>query len=303
MKLESTRGHTTFEYALFIGVFLVFAIGSITLLGRSITDLFSSLTSSSTQNSMTAYMNVTLGSKGAGASKGLPSNGPANGSFGNTNGLLTGLSPVAVNVSSVDGTGLHYVQTTLTYAQRLQQLADDARDPDIKGQLEKIAQDAYWIGGSQATYEYHQNGNTSLADLSKAMIDKDTRDPEIANRALISIHDNENFLTGDLQALLNMPGATAEQKAFAQSIANQVLSKSQVEYQASYNNLINSNTSLPDAGLRTSVTVDSATGKTAKELVMQIGDSLISAGGANNTPAVKTSLVDGHDTHDYAQGQ
>jgi hypothetical protein len=218
----------------------------------------------------------------------------------NSTSFLTESASGGTNATSVEGgTGEAYIKETLHQAKALQALADKETDSNVKKLLEKLAEDAYWIGGSQATYEYHQNGNQTLATLSIAMFNKAGRDEESANKALISIRDNEQFLHQDLKALLTLPNASGEVKAQAKTITNQVLAQSQAHYKDSYTAIPLAD--IPTSGLRTPDVVDPSTGKTAIQLVIGEGDRLLETGQTDNTPAVKTSFEEGQNTTHYAQ--
>jgi hypothetical protein len=295
-----SQGNTLSEYALLSGLVILLAYSGLSLFGNNLSGLFQKDATVLGQNSLDNYFNTTLGnhSQGANGATGLASKN-TNASLLNNTSLFTQSVSGGTNATSVEGgTGEAHVLASFDKAKDLQALADAETDPAIKAKLEKLAQDAYWIGGSQATYEYHQNGNTSLATLAQAMIDKKLADKTTANKALISIRDNENFLTQDLDSLLSSPNIPKTIKTFALQAANQVLTQSQNQYKKSYQSIPTDE--IPDTGLRTPDTVDSTTGKKSIDLVIGEGNSLLEHNKINNVP-VKTSIKEGQDTTNYAQ--
>lgn len=300
---QHTPGNTLAEYSFLIGLIALAAIGGLTLFGDSVSNLLSQASGNSGTNSIGNYINTVLGSGGgatAGVNGGVNSTGRPSGLPQENQRLLTESTGGGTNATSVEGTrGEAQVRGSLDKAQQLQALAEQESDPGNQAFLMNLAKGAYWVGGSQAAYEYHQNGVQRLSTLSVAIFDKQERDSESADKALISIRDNENFLKNDLDALLKAPNVSPEVKAKAKDIVNTVLSESQNGYRNLYQSIPPDQ--LPDTGLRTPTTVDKTTGLSALELVMSEGNNLLKNGGAKNTPAVQTSLEEGYNTSQYAQ--
>jgi len=198
--MSRNQGHTINEYALLLALLALLGLGSLSLLGKSISNLFASVTQPTGARSLQNYMNSML-SPTANATVMLTQNGSQNGSpnglmpdsqpisaLGGSN-LLKAVSPVSVNVSSVDGNN-HTVLGNLRLAQRLDQLAQQASDPDTQGYFAQLAKMAYYMGANEGQIDnfdtYAKAGSYTNGDALNDLIDLSAS----FNKLLINPPDN-----------------------------------------------------------------------------------------------------------------
>lgn len=243
----NNRGNTIAEYALFIGVFLVFGFSSVTLLGHSIAELFNTSSSVKTQGLLNSYMNVTLGGafqSGGGLQAGGGSQNQGKGNAANsqgqyltTNQMLNALSPAAVNATSADGnTGTKVLMKSLSLIQRIEAVAAQQTDPSLKSELLQIAYQGYYLSVAQASYEYSQNTSDNpilknLADLGETPGFDLSKDPGIALLAIEHKTSQVGTKAGDF---LNDPAASPQDKQVIKQVVGEIYHLSMNQYSSKF---------------------------------------------------------------------
>lgn len=176
------RGNTLSEYALILVLVAVAGIGALSLLGQSTSDLLVSSSDGETHESMMRLVSMDFG--GSGSYSGTGGTGPVSG-----NGSPSVPTPVnlrmvesgsgGVNVSSAEGIRINIpgapepVNKSLTTARQFEYLATHSTNPAMAKLYQDIADEAYFLAISQASFEVVNKGkdDTYLKNMTK-FIDK-----------------------------------------------------------------------------------------------------------------------------------
>ena len=179
MRHLCRRAHALNEYGFLLGFLAFLGISCVTLLGHSIQDLLGLAIQPSGPNSVTSYLTATLGIQPLVTSAGLNQTQPQAGSKvlplpRTPDALLNGASPVAVNVSSVEGND-KTVLGDLRLAAYLDQIAQQATTPDSQAYYGQLAKLAYYMGANEGQidqYGKYANPNYSNGDALNDLLSK-----------------------------------------------------------------------------------------------------------------------------------
>lgn len=271
------HGNTVSEYGILFGFLTLAAIGALSLLGGNISTLLSSL-----QGPVSAKPGIALslaqlsqpsgtnmpGTIEASAQPTLPNSNVA------PNALMTENSSGGMNATSVDGnqqTGIDTVHTTWGFAQRLSQLASETSDSKLKNYFTVLANDAYWLSGAQANYEYHAEGNEALKSLGSVLDNGDIN----MDTTLSTIKGWNNTLKMDFERLQADTTIPQSVKQEALALAQRVMNQNEQRYAAYYR--INES----DTRLNTTDTFDQ---------LKAIAKQTLASGQADLASSVKTSI-------------
>ncbi|MCE3233990.1 MAG: hypothetical protein K0Q50_170 [Vampirovibrio sp.] len=276
------HGNTLSEYGILFALLVAASIGALSLVGGNISSLLSSLQvhTPTTSSPAVPWTNaqpqkiLATGTTQPASDAGIqPIN--QNASNPTASALFTGNSSSGTNATSVDGNkqiGLDTVHSTWAYAQRLSQLADSTDDSRLKNYFSVLANDAYWLSGAQANYEYHAQGVDSLKTLGSVLdngeINMDT--------TLATIQGWSNTLKMDFDRLQEDESIPISIKQEALMLAQRVMEKNEDRYAPHY--LANA----PATRLNTTDTF---------EQLKTIAKQTLAASQADFTPGVKTSIA------------
>jgi len=293
LKRRGKQGNTLGEYGLLLGVLALASVGALSAFGNSVEGLFQPFSSACPQR-LCDLVNLNFGpiqaeaqpvikaaQNGLGDASGAVAAGVQNAPTATSAmpQILTGDSSGGTNATSVDGSqqqaGLDAVRATWLRAQKLSALAQTATDSTLKNYLTVLANDAYWLSGAQANYEYHAGGNAALKDLGTT-VDNGTVN---MNTTLATIKGWGNTLQLDFNRLSQDASIAPQDKAVALQLASQILSGNTGRYAETYSQV-------PDTGERLKIT---GSFDQLKTVALQTLDS----GGAEGAPAVKTSIQNG----------
>lgn len=215
---KKNRGHSLSEYGLLIGVLLVFGISSLVLLGNSVKTLFAGINQPTNANQISPYLTATLNptppinnasavtqATSQATSPSLPGGNaitPTNGQNPAT-ALVNGLSPVSVNVSSVEG-GQYNALGDYRLAAYLDNLAANEPNPTNQAYYAQMAKLAYYLGANENQLDQNQmvfsTTTVSNADALNDILAK--------QNALKTLIDNPppNLSTHDLNDALSVAG-------------------------------------------------------------------------------------------------
>ncbi len=292
MRILKRRGNVLSEYGLLLGLLGLASVGALSAFGTSVEGLFQPFSTACPQR-LCNLVNLnfgpiqaeaqpvkdaqpSLGEASVAVAAGIPIAPTASSA---TLQILTGDSSGGTNATSVDGSqqqaGLDAVRATWLRAQKLSALAQAATDPALKNYLTVLANDAYWLSGAQANYEYHAVGNTALKDLGTTV---DNGKVNI-NTTLATIKGWGNTLQLDFSRLSQDSSIAPKDKATALQLASEVLSENTGRYAETYNQV-------PDTGERLKIT-DSF------DQLKTVALQTLGSGRAEGAPAVKTSIQNG----------
>lgn len=237
MLYKRIGGNTLTEYGFLIGVLALFIVSSLVILGQSINGLFDQTNWSATQYANNSPLGIaganTTGSTGLSPSSG-GLNAPA--SIMVTGTQLSGLSPVSVNVSSVDGTGIVTSSADTLQALAKQIQNDPNHDPQILALVTELANNGHTAATNMASglipYQQAAQSGHSLELLT----------PEITNtvNASAAFNSTEQQLANYIQA---HPNALSPDMVAAIQVASQNamgILGSLVNLNATGNDMINS---------------------------------------------------------------
>lgn len=293
MLIFKRQGNVLGEYGLLLGLLGLASIGALSAFGTSVDGLFRPFATSCPAQ-LCDLVNLNFGPVQAASQNAktlpavagfsattaiLPSMQPTQLISTPTLQVLTDNSSAGTNATSVDGSqhkaGFDAVRATWLRAQKLSELAQATTDTALKNYLTVLANDAYWLSGAQANYEYHGSGNTALKDLATTV---DNAEVNI-NTTLATIKGWGNTLQMDFDRLSQDTSISPQNKALALQLASEVLEQSKGRYAASYNQV-------PDTSERLKIT-DSF------EQLKTVALQTLASGQADDAVAVKASIQNG----------
>ncbi len=303
MNRTSYRGVSASEYALILGLVGVLAIAGLSLFGQNTATLLGKANQGGAHSQMKSMVDMRFngGGSGGGLSGGSYGVGQTlgksagNGTLGGLNVSENGNSG-GTNVSSAEGTSIHIgspsLNTSLETAKALDLLANSVTDPGVKTFLTDTRDRAYWLAGSQGTFEVSgtSNNNSSLQKLANTMGLPDSGDINNSalyrNNALKSIDIWSGELVARREQLVHLPNLSPTQKAEALRLMDNMLTATQTQY----GNMIQSNRAAVDAspGL-----IQPTNGTVQMEALKTIAGTAATNGDLAKTPAIQSSVAVG----------
>jgi hypothetical protein len=189
---RSTQGVSLAEYGALTALLLITVMGSMQLLGYSISDLLSQSQQTLTTQSTISVLNPIPSSAGNGLSPQL--NSPNTGIAQPAMGLTDTGNNYTNNLTSVEGTQLDTVGS-LILGKQLQALADAQTDPEARDYYAEMAHLAYYMGAAEGELD-----NVVGLDLGSEYTDGD---------ALQEVYDKQKAL----KALMDNPPANLKVSA------------------------------------------------------------------------------------------
>jgi len=232
-----TFGVAVTEYALLLAMIAVLAIGGVSMLGDASHDLFAQVgnefyklgfgTFTPLKGSMKALalqvgglMNGAVGAPGSIASSKayLKGGGYYNVVINPATGqprlkLVNGTSGVNINVSSVEGSRFNTLGSVMLAA-KLDTLAEQQTDPQLKDYYAKLARLSYYMGGAEGVMD-------NVGELAWGNVYPQTLDLATGNIQVYSLGDglrDLNAYQDQFQALLSNPPANLNAQEFRQVI-------------------------------------------------------------------------------------
>ncbi|HEY9687238.1 MAG TPA: hypothetical protein V6C52_09705 [Coleofasciculaceae cyanobacterium] len=282
-------GNVLTEYGIIIALVVILAIGAVTLLGRTTSDLFQNTEDQLANPAVKDYMSLQFGSASGNvydasmgsrvmslnAQTGMPSIGIATS------------SSAPVNATSIDGM-VTSSQQTLTLATQMDQLALTITDPKTVQWLEKITQYTHYMAGAEGDYSGVQALTVSTPDSSTYT----------SANSLMDIYRYQQAL----EKLINSPPKDASPQDIQQitTLAMDAWNNAET-FNAQLQPYLKNNGDIDNGALAKSNLANSNNGKmTAKkydqlvkyDTLQQNVVTASSDGSATNTPALQSTLQD-----------
>lgn len=295
MNDSGKKGNTVTEYALIGGLVSLAALSALFLLGHNLSDLTKSTTAG--QNGKNLQQIVSMDFSGGGSANSLSGSGTsalsggvgANGRTGSKSGLsLTDNVNGGQNASSAEGTnvavGSPSFRTTMSAAAELRQMGDETNNPYLR----RLADYAMYSASSQAAYESKMGSNpapeivalanASIGDkIQNANTDYQNNLKEISLNSIVQWNKD---LEWNANALVTADVSDA-QKQRALQLVDQIIQATHVYPPPSGSTALLTNSPSPGGG------------DVQYDLLWKAADDTLASGAADNTPALKTTVVNG----------
>lgn len=209
-------GGTMVEYGILVGLLGVICIEGYMALGQPLQEMLTNVgTHTQSKNTLTLldiHPNGASGPNGTTASSNfavLKGKGYYNLAIDPATGrpqlkVVDGENGVSVNVSSVDGsTGRYNALGSVMLAKKIDKLAEQQTDPDLKSYFQQLAKYSYYLGGAEGAMD--NVPRLSNGDLMASRVDGATGKMNTYTLG-DGLHDVFNYHT-QLQALLKNPPA------------------------------------------------------------------------------------------------
>ena len=167
---KKKKGHALSEYGLLLGILVIFGISSLIMLGNSVQHLFSGINQQTSSNSVSPDLTNTLNTPSTplsqtsnptnAGSQTAPQNQPGNAGSAAlpqnpADSVASGLSPISVNVSSVEG-GQYNALGAYRLAAYLDQLAATESNPTNQAYYAQMAKLSYYLGANENQLDQNQ---------------------------------------------------------------------------------------------------------------------------------------------------
>lgn len=221
---QSFHGVAIAEYAMLLGIIGVVVVASLSLLGESTSNLFLQTSTTVTQTQFNWFTPATTnlgsalavtGNSSAAGVVHLKGGGYYNLVVDPVTGqpmlqMVNGSSGVNVNVSSVEGSRYNTLGG-LMLASKLDQLAQQETDPQLKAYYSQLAKYSYYIGGAEGVMD-------NVKDVSQASVYLAKIDPATGLYQAYTLGDGLRDINSyqlQLQTLLTNPPANLNAQEFA----------------------------------------------------------------------------------------
>ncbi|WP_373531788.1 hypothetical protein [Vampirovibrio sp.] len=282
------------EYALLLGLMTLMGIAGLSVLGRSTEGLLGQLVvgnaSSTVQNLARFEVNADKPVIG-GRSPAAEGHNPKN-TTEQTLGLTESFGGGS-NVSSAEGhtvqVGSPAINQALEAARLMDRLATQTSNTELKAMYEQAALQAYFLAGSQATFETNgpkHKENTALSEMASLMglPGMNSGQSQLKQRnALQSISNWSDALASHQEQLLSHPGVPLSDRNQIETLLSEALNVSETQY----GNAMQHNDTSGDIAALVPPDADSLAMKRFRSIVSAASKS----GAMDNTPVIQSSAT------------